>query len=725
MRKEIFGVILIFALIFVSVSLLSYHPSDPSINHIQTSGQAKNLFGPAGAHIAGFLVYVFGLGALFMPIILLVLTIYIFKAYPKGTFVVACVGGILLMITTGAFLSLYQTHYLVFGKRFSSGGIIGIPVAGIIVKYVNTTGGFIFLVTTWTIAFIMTTRLSLLTIMKGSTMLCGNALGRMKTAWTIFRQRRNKAKARAKKEKKLSKKRDAPIKIVQQSPEKFKEVPAQRQEAFEFMNDDHGFRLPSIDLLDSSESDGKSMDHESLQMHSRLLEKKLSDFDVSGKVVAVTPGPVVTMYEYKPAPGVKINRIVNLADDLSLALRAASIRIVAPIPGKAAIGIEVPNDQRETVRFRDVVASERFQQSKSKLTLALGKDIMGVPFVANLDRMPHLLIAGATGAGKSVGLNSMILSILYKSTPKEVKLLLVDPKRIELTAYDGIPHLIVPVVTDAKKATQGLLWAVQEMERRYTLMAEKKVRNIFEYNKKIAKEEKAINKSSTENSEDHDKTDIYERLPVILIIIDELADLMLAASRDVELALTRLAQMARAAGIHLIIATQRPSVDVLTGTIKANFPTRISFQVSSRTDSRTIIDANGAEDLLGSGDMLLLPPGTAKLQRIHGAFVSEAEIHRVIDFLKKQRKPVYREEILRSHPKESRDLSEDEYDEKYDEAVALVTETRQASISMVQRRLRVGYNRAARMIETMEREGVVSAGEGSKPREVLVKGYSK
>ncbi len=726
MRKEIFGVILIFVLIFVTVSLLSYHPSDPSINHIQTSGRINNLFGPAGAHVAGFLVAVFGLGALCMPLILLVLTIYIFKAYSKGTFVVAFVGGILLMITTGAFLSLYQTHYLVFGKRFSSGGVVGIPVARIVVRYVNTTGGFIFLVTTWTIAFIMTTRLSLLTIIKGLTGLCGNALGRTKTVWAIFRQRRNKAKARAKKEKKLSQQRDAPVKIVHRSPKKFKEVSAQRQEAFEFMDDDHGFRLPSINLLDLSESDDKSMNHESLQMRSRLLEKKLNDFDVSGKVVAVTPGPVITMYEYEPAPGVKINRIVNLADDLSLALRAASIRIVAPIPGKAVIGIEVPNDQRENVRFRDIVASEKFQQSKSKLTLALGKDIMGFPFVANLEKMPHLLIAGATGTGKSVGLNSMICSILYKSTPKEVKLLLVDPKRIELTAYDGIPHLIVPVVTDAKKATQGLLWAVQEMERRYTLMAEKKVRNIFEYNQKIAKEEKVINKSTKSgNSEGPDKIDTAERLPIVLIVIDELADLMLAASRDVELALTRLAQMARAAGIHLIIATQRPSVDILTGTIKANFPTRISFQVSSRTDSRTIIDANGAEDLLGSGDMLLLPPGTAKLQRIHGAYVSEAEIHRVIDFLKKQRKPVYQEEILRARSKKSQDLAEDEYDEKYDEAVALVTATRQASISMIQRRLRVGYNRAARMIETMEREGVVSAGEGSKPREVLVKGYSE
>jgi S-DNA-T family DNA segregation ATPase FtsK/SpoIIIE len=338
--------------------------------------------------------------------------------------------------------------------------------------------------------------------------------------------------------------------------------------------------------------------------------------------------------------------------------------------------------------------------------------------------MPHLLIAGATGSGKSVGLNAMICSVLYKATPDEVKLVLIDPKRIELSVYEGIPHLIVPVVTDAKKATRGLHWAVQEMERRYTLMAEKGVRNIYQYNKKILKEQGAANDitPSVDSGASEEKFSEKE-LPLILIVIDELADLMLVASRDVELALTRLAQMARAAGIHLLIATQRPSVDVLTGIIKANFPTRLSFQVSSRTDSRTILDANGAENLLGNGDMLLLPPGTAKLQRIHGAYVSESEIRRIIDFLKKQQPPVYQEEILQARPEEEEKGGEEEYDEKYDEALALVKETRQASISMIQRRLRVGYNRAARMIEMMERDGVVSSAEAGKPREVLVPGF--
>jgi len=334
--------------------------------------------------------------------------------------------------------------------------------------------------------------------------------------------------------------------------------------------------------------------------------------------------------------------------------------------------------------------------------------------------MPHLLIAGATGSGKSVGLNAMICSVLYKATPDDVKLILIDPKRIELSIYEGIPHLIVPVVTDAKKATRALHWAVQEMERRYALMAEKGVRNIYRFNQKSMKEQGA----GQDNSRSGDLGASEEKLPLVLIVIDELADLMLVASRDVELALTRLAQMARAAGIHLLIATQRPSVDVLTGIIKANFPTRLSFQVSSRTDSRTILDGNGAENLLGNGDMLLLPPGTAKLQRIHGAYVSESEIRRIIDFLKKQQPPVYQEEILQALPLEEEQGREEEYDEKYDEAVALVKETRQASISMIQRRLRVGYNRAARMIEMMERDGVVSSAEAGKPREVLVPGYN-
>jgi S-DNA-T family DNA segregation ATPase FtsK/SpoIIIE len=724
MRKEILGVALVFALIFTAVSLLSYHPSDPSINHAGTSADVQNLFGPAGAHVAGLLIYLFGLGAFWIPLLLLIISLYIFKEYPNGLIVIAVAGGLLLAITTGGLLSMRQSHYLVLGKRFSSGGVVGIPLAKIVVKYSNRTGGLIFLLTIWTIALVMTTRLSLIALFKSLTSLCAGVFGRARTAWIIWRERCNKAKRRTESRYKDSPRKKTSVRVIGRGTKQVKGVPAGRQEVFEFMSQGPGFTLPPINLLEDSKAEVKPADHESLRMHSKLLEKKLSDFDVSGNVVAVSPGPVVTMYEYEPAPGVKINKVMSLADDLAMALRATSIRIVAPIPGKSVIGIEVANANREPVRLEDIIASEVFEDSKSKLTLALGKDIMGSPVITDLAKMPHLLIAGATGSGKSVALNAMICSILYKATPEEVKLVLIDPKRIELSAYEGIPHMISPVVVDARKATEALRWSVHEMERRYTLMAEKRARNIEEYQQRLAKEMEALKQVNGSGDRPAAETESTpEWLPFIVIVIDELADLMLVASRDVELALTRLAQMARAAGIHLLIATQRPSVDVLTGTIKANFPTRVSFQVSSRTDSRTILDANGAESLLGNGDMLLLPPGTAKLQRIHGAYISEVEIRRIIKFLRNQQEPVYDKEILKPRPDDEDKKGEDEYDEKYDEAVALVTETGQASISMIQRRLRVGYNRAARMIEMMESDGVVGPSDGSKPRDVLVKRY--
>jgi S-DNA-T family DNA segregation ATPase FtsK/SpoIIIE len=401
------------------------------------------------------------------------------------------------------------------------------------------------------------------------------------------------------------------------------------------------------------------------------------------------------------------------------------VRIVAPIPGKAAVGIEIPNSIREPVYLKDILSCEEFSQAESKLTLALGKDIFGNPFVTNLAKMPHLLVAGATGAGKSVSLNSMVCSLLYKADPEEVKLLMIDPKRLELSVYDGIPHLLHSVVYDPKAAALVLRWATEEMEIRYRLMAEKGVRNIERYNQKVDKELKDARRKGgtllkeTEGLEDR-TGDNLSPLPYIVIVIDELADLMMVSARDVEASLTRLAQMARAAGIHLLLATQRPSVDVLTGVIKANFPTRISFQVSSKTDSRTILDANGAEHLLGSGDMLFLPPGTSRLLRVHGAYVSEFEIMRVVEFWKNQGKPVYDHTILKAK-EETPEADADGYDEMYDQAVAVVAELRQASISMLQRRLRVGYNRAARMIERMEKEGVVGPADGSKPREVYIK----
>jgi S-DNA-T family DNA segregation ATPase FtsK/SpoIIIE len=463
------------------------------------------------------------------------------------------------------------------------------------------------------------------------------------------------------------------------------------------------YRLPPLSLLDKPENAEVVVDREYYYAVSAELEEKLADFGVVGKVVGISPGPVITTYEFSPAPGVKINKIIALADDLALGLKAESVRIVGSIPGKAALGIEIPNPTRHIVYVRDIFSHEKFQKAGSRLTIGLGMDVVGNPVIADLARMPHLLIAGATGSGKSVAVNTIICSILFRATPEEVRLLLVDPKRIELSCYEDIPHLLHPVVVDPKLASRALLWAVREMERRYQLMEEAKVKSLASYN-----------------------AEAVEKLPLIVIIIDELADLMMVSSREVEDSVARLAQMARAAGMHLILATQRPSVDVLTGLIKANFPTRMSFKVSSKIDSRTILDGSGAEHLLGAGDMLFMPPGSSKLQRIHGAYISEKETERIVTFLKEQGAVRYDETVLKigEEPEAGEGDEVGEADDKYDEAVALVCESGQASISMVQRRLRVGYNRAARMIELMEKEGVVGPADGSKPREILArKGY--
>jgi S-DNA-T family DNA segregation ATPase FtsK/SpoIIIE len=704
MRREITGILLFFLVILTLISLLSYSPADPSINTARAAGHIHNFFGLFGAHLSGILIGLFGFGAFWLPILLLLTSIHFFGGHSVKAIILTIIGGFILMITTGSLLALKHNHILIFGSKFSSGGIIGIPLKSFLVKYSNVVGGAIILILLWIIGLILATGFSLIRFAKRSWQATRFFADRLKNLFIKWREQRKKSK----KEKPVKEKRE--IKIKSPKPRPIKEAPVPRQEVFDFMRSGTGFQLPSIALLDDFKEELSSANDENLNMQSKLLEKKLEDFNVHGKVVAVSPGPVITTFEYEPAPGVKINKIVNLTDDLALALRAISIRIVAPIPGKAAIGIELPNTSRELVRFRGIVASSAFEKSKSKLTICLGRDIVGNPVVAELDKMPHLLIAGATGTGKSVALNAMICSLLYKSTPDEVKLIMIDPKRIELSSYDGIPHLITPVVTDIKKATNALFWAVREMERRYELLSEKKSRNLRQYNQRIEKEKNS------------DKDQAFEKLPYIVIIIDELADLMLAASRNVEVALTRLAQMARAAGIHLILATQRPSVDVLTGIIKANFPTRLTFQVSSKTDSRTIIDTNGAENLLGDGDMLFLPPGTAKLQRIHGAFISEEELSRIIGFLKSQKTPEYDQTILKEPPKEE-ESDTTEYDERYDDAVALITKTGQASISMIQRHLRIGYNRAARIIEIMEKEGIVGPSDGAKPREVLVKGY--
>jgi len=713
MRREIIGILLFFIVILTLISLLSYSPTDPSIHNAKPAGQVHNLFGLFGAHLSGVLIGLFGLSAFWIPIILLLTSIHIFGNHPGKAIMLTIGGGILLIVTTGSLLAFKQNHFVLFGSKFSSGGIIGIPLKSFLVKYSNATGSAIILAIFWIIGLIMSTGFSLIQAGKRCLKAILFSADQLRTLSIKWKEQREKSKKHSKMKKEKTDKQEKKIKIKTSSPKPVKEAPVPKQEVFPFMRDDKGFQLPSVNFLDEFEGKSSSADDENLRMQSKLLEKKLDDFGVRGKVVTVLPGPVITTFEYEPAPGVKINKIVNLSDDLALALRATSIRIVAPVPGKAVIGIEVPNTTRDLVRFKGIIASSVFEKSKSKLTICLGKDIVGNPVVAELDKMPHLLIAGATGTGKSVALNAMICSLLYKSTPTDVKLIMIDPKRIELSSYDGIPHLITPVVMDVKKATNSLFWAVQEMERRYELMSEKKARNIKQYNQKVDREIKA------------GQGDGLEKLPFIVIIIDELADLMMVASRDVEVALTRLAQMARAAGIHLILATQRPSVDVLTGIIKANFPTRLTFQVSSRTDSRTIIDTIGAENLLGNGDMLFLPPGTAKLQRIHGAFISEVELERILEFLKGQQKPEYDKSVIDVPVREKDGSDDQEYDEKYDDAVALIAKTRQASISMIQRHLRIGYNRAARIIEMMEKEGIVGPSDGAKPRDVLIQGYDK
>jgi len=458
------------------------------------------------------------------------------------------------------------------------------------------------------------------------------------------------------------------------------------------------FQLPPVGLLKVPPASELKRTRVELQDNAETIRRKLQDFEVEGRIVQVSPGPIITSYEFEPAAGVKISQVVNLGDDLALALKSASVRIVGPIPGRGTVAIEVPNSEAATVYLREIFVSAEFAESKGKLPLALGKDVTGTPVVSDLTSMPHLLVAGATGSGKSVGLNSMICSILYKASPADVRFLLIDPKRLELSVYEGIPHLLAPVVTDAKEAAARLRWIVGKMDERYRTLQLKQVRNIEGYNKVVGPEEK---------------------LPYWVVVVDELADLMMVSAGEVQTSLVRLAQIARAVGIHLIIATQRPSVDVVTGLIKANFPTRIAFQVASKVDSRTVLDGNGAEQLLGRGDMIFVPPGANKQTRVHGAWVADDEVRAICDFLRKQGTAVYEEVVLATEEEVAAGAAADR-DDLYWDAVHLVIGQRQASISFLQRRMRLGYPKAARFIDMMEQDRVIGPGDGAKPREVLV-----
>jgi S-DNA-T family DNA segregation ATPase FtsK/SpoIIIE len=718
LKREILGISLLALAALVALSLFSFNPDDVSLNNQPSAPQkTANLAGLAGSYLSDVFFQTFGLTGFLWPLILGFLGLKLIRdpeiSLPPGK-VISWMG---LFLAVNGLLSLGLGQVSILGGIFDSGGVLGRIIANTGERFLNPAGAALVLALALVVCMMVITNLSWMEVSQGAGQLYFSTLQK----WQDFlKARRRKKKEEAKEAQKL--KERIPSVIVDQPGEPLKEKPLvvvrEKQEHFPFLDSRRSYVLPPLSLLENPEQKEIKVDRESLLANAKILEKRLSDFGVEGKVVEVRPGPVITMYEYEPAPGVKINKIVSLSDDLALALRAISVRIVAPIPGKAAVGIEIPNSIREPVYLKDLLAAEDFFNSESKLSLVLGKDIFGTPFVTNLGKMPHLLVAGATGTGKSVSLNSMICSVLYKADPEEVKFLMIDPKRLELSIYDGIP--------DPKEAAMVLRWATQEMEVRYRLMAEKGVRNIERYNQKVEKEKKDLRKKPSlplppeaEKAEGQGG-EPAQPLPYIVIVIDELADLMMVSARDVEASLTRLAQMARAAGIHLLLATQRPSVDVLTGVIKANFPTRISFQVSSKTDSRTILDANGAEHLLGSGDMLFLPPGTSRLIRVHGAYVSEVEILRVVEHWKKQGRPVYDPTILEAK-EGTPEADADGYDEMYDQAVALVTDTRQASISMIQRRLRVGYNRAARMIEKMEQEGVVGPADGSKPREVYAR----
>ena len=686
--QEIASVLGIFTALFLLLALLSYSLPQPGVV------VPPNWGGALGGFVGRILFGAFGLTALWFPALLLILSLRAFSPRFSLEQLPAMVLGAtgILLASSGFFGLLAGENLAAVGNRvYPVAGDLGRLLHGFAAQFFGTAGALL--------CYLAVLLVSLMVILDFSPYALLLSL-------RADRQRRQEGgreaapKTREPGEPAMAEEEDAAIPSVHEPIR----LPARQEDDFAPLPAARGaYQLPSLALLDKPEQHDLAVDRDYYYKVSKELEENLRNFGVEGKVVGISPGPIVTTYEFAPAPGVKINKIVGLADDLTLALKAESVRIVGSIPGKAALGIEIPNPQRQTVSLRDILAHDKFQKAESPLAMGLGMDVVGNPVVADLARMPHLLIAGATGSGKSVAVNTIITSILYKATPEEVRFLLVDPKRIELSSYEAIPHLLHPVVVDPKMASRALLWAVREMERRYQVMEEARVKSLASYNATAA-----------------------VKLPLIVIIIDELADLMMVSSREVEDAVARLAQMARAAGMHLILATQRPSVDVLTGLIKANFPTRMSFKVSSKVDSRTILDAIGAEHLLGAGDMLFLPPGSAKLQRIHGAYISEQEIGRVVGFLKEQGAAEYDESVLALavEPEGGGEGGAEDFDDRYDEAVAIVTETGQASISMIQRRLRVGYNRAARMIETMEREGVVGPADGAKPREVLVRSHS-
>ncbi|WP_353221899.1 DNA translocase FtsK 4TM domain-containing protein [Salinisphaera sp. C84B14] len=752
--------------LFLLAALVSYSPRDPGWSGLGDGTAIRNLFGAPGAWFADVLLSLFGYLGFIFPWLVLYGGWLVFANSERERSDVFSrsirAGALLLWLVSGCGLAWLALGDQNAAMPQGSGGILGAASAGAIAGVINKLGAAWLLITVFVITLsvglgfswlVVTERTGhfVLTILQGG---FTETLDRLR-AWQANRAERKAAEPAkpAAKEKKKSRvapsldngdsAQHAPVPAPAASGVQVKkpkksikanqlDLPIEEHVDVPTYDPERDSPIPPTALLDPARESKNDQDESVLQRMSEQLEQHLADFNVQGKVVAVEPGPVITRFELDPAPGVKVSQISNLAKDLARAMSTTSVRVVEVIPGKSVVGLEIPNADREIVALREILESPLYSGNKSPLTMALGKDIGGNPVTADLGKMPHLLVAGTTGSGKSVAVNAMILSILHKATAEQVRLIMIDPKMLELSVYEGIPHLLAPVVTDMKDAANALRWCVGEMERRYKLMAALGVRNVAGYNTKVRKAIEAgtpiedpilKNAQSNDQAEAGDEVPTLEPMPAIVIIVDELADMMMVVGKKVEELIARIAQKARAAGLHMILATQRPSVDVITGLIKANIPTRIGFQVASKIDSRTILDQQGAESLLGHGDMLYLPPGTGFSTRVHGAFVDDHEVHKVVEYLKQVGAPDYIDEILEGGGADGEGGGDDEEDAEadplYDQAVAIVTKTRKASISYVQRRLRVGYNRSARLIEQMENAGIVSAAEGSGGREVL------
>jgi DNA segregation ATPase FtsK/SpoIIIE, S-DNA-T family len=730
------------------VALLSFDANDPGFHSTGEGALIHNRVGPVGAWIASLLLFLFGRPAYLLPVILGLAASRLMLArapaeYSSRLNLAIRVAGFVILLVASC--SLAGLHWNPGSLPLGAGGVVGAAAGNGLASGLDLLGATLLLLAAWMAGAAVAFGVSWFTVMDRLGAWTWASARWVRERW--FTRREVNAGRSAKLERKeamqAEHRRSAPRiapSISAPAPAAPRSERVEKERQVPLFDPPSARELPPLDLLDNPRDREPSYSPEALEAMSRLVELKLKDFGVDVDVVAVHPGPVVTRFEMRPAPGVKASQITALSKDLARALSTVSVRVVEVIPGKSVMGLEIPNEKREVVTLGEIIRSKAYEDVASPLTLALGKDIGGVPMVADLARMPHLLIAGTTGSGKSVAINAMVLSLLYKSTAEHVRLIMIDPKMLELSVYEGIPHLLSPVVTDMKQAANALRWCVAEMERRYQLMSALGVRNIAGYNRRVKdsiadhapiRDPVMLQRAANDPSIDQSQIPNLEPLPFVVVIIDELADLMMIVGKKVEELIARLAQKARASGIHLVLATQRPSVDVITGLIKANIPTRIAFQVSAKVDSRTILDQMGAESLLGHGDMLYLPPGTSMPTRIHGAFVSDAEVHRVVEGLKKAARPNYIEEVVRGPTTpipgitaEDDDIGtlgggDPEQDPLYDEAVKIVTSERKPSISYVQRRLKIGYNRAARMLEAMEQAGIVGPLQSNGGREVL------